>query len=132
VELLAVEISKGFINPGDKLLGGWNTISRACGPFLQINEQGIIDLIHVSAKEFLLSHSLARSLCRNYLIDGSAEAEMACLCLSYLNMIAFGRLPGEVMRLDVDKLSEQYPLLAYASTYCKSIFNVLPLQLIVR
>jgi len=123
VELLAVEISKGFIDPGDKLLGGWNTVSRACGPFLQMNEQGIIDLIHVSAKEFLLSHSLARSLSHDYLIEGSAEAEMACLCLSYLNIMAFGRLPGEVIRLEVAILSEQYPLLEYASTYCKFSFQ---------
>jgi hypothetical protein len=120
-ELLAVEVSKGFIDPGDKLLGGWTTLSRACGPFLQINERGVIELIHVSAKEFLLKHPLAKSFSQDYLLDGSAETEMACLCLSYLNFMVFGRLPGEVMRLDVEKLSQQYPFLDYASNFCKSV-----------
>jgi hypothetical protein len=127
-ELLAVEVLKGFIDPGDKLLGGWATLSRACGPFLQMNERHVIELIHVSAKEFLLSNSLAKSLSQDYLPDGSAETEMACLCLSYLNFMVFGRLPGEVMRLDVDKLSQQYPFLDYASNFCKSVnyLNSLP------
>ncbi|PMD13242.1 hypothetical protein NA56DRAFT_694968 [Hyaloscypha hepaticicola] len=116
-ELLAVEVSKEFLDPGNKLLGGWSTLSRACGPFLQINESDVIELIHVSAKEFLLSHSLAQSLCRDYLIDESAETEMACLCLSYLNFTVFGRRPGEEMRLDVNKLDQEYPLLEYASNF---------------
>jgi hypothetical protein len=120
-ELLAIGVSKGFIDPGDKLLGGWTTLSRACGPFLQMSERNVIELIHVSAKEFLLSNSLAKSLSQDYLLDGSAETEMACLCLSYLNFMVFGRLPGEVMRLDVDTLSRQYPFLDYASNFCKSV-----------
>jgi hypothetical protein len=118
-ELLAVEVSRGFVDPGDRLLGGWSTLSRACGPFLQINELGVIELIHVSAKEFLLSHPWATSLAREYLMDGSAETEMACLCLSYLNFMVFGRIPGEDMNLDVDSLTTQYPLIEYASHFCE-------------
>jgi hypothetical protein len=128
-ELLAVEVSKGFVDPGDRLLGGWSTLSRACGPFLQMNEFGAIELIHISAKEFLLSHPWARNLAGEYLIDGSAETEMACLCLSYLNFTVFGRTPGDDLKLDVDSLSRQYPLLEYASQFCEFIQDCLILPL---
>jgi hypothetical protein len=119
-ELLAIEVSKGFLDPDNRLLGGWSTLSRSCGPFLQMNDLGTIELIHVSAKEFLMSDAWAQSLARKHLIDGSAEVEMACLCLSYLNLTAFGRTPGEDIRLDVDVLCQQYPLLEYASQFCES------------
>jgi hypothetical protein len=118
-ELLAVEVLKGFIDPGNKIIGGWSTIARACGPFLQINELGCIELIHVTAKEFLMSHPSAKSLAQDNLIDGSAEVEMACLCLSYLNFTVFGRVSGEDFRADVESLSQQYPLLEYATQFCK-------------
>jgi hypothetical protein len=81
-----------------------------------MNELGIIELIHASAKDFLMSHPRARSLTRDNFIGGSADAEMACLCLSYLSFKVFGRLPGEVVEaLDVNSLTHQYPLLEYAS-----------------
>jgi hypothetical protein len=118
-ELLAVEVSRSFVDPGDRLLGGWSTLSRACGPFLQMNELGVIELIHVSAKDFLLSHPWGTSLSREYLMNGSAETEMACLCLSYLNFMVFGRIPGEDVNLDVDSLTKKYPLIEYASHICE-------------
>jgi len=127
-ELLAVEVSKGFIDPGNKLLGGWSVLSRACGPFLQMNELGAIELIHVSAKEFLLSYPWAKTLARGNIIDLSPDAEMACLCLSYLNFATFGITPGEGPRLDVVSITQQYPLLAYASHFCESTLYFLELS----
>ena len=118
-ELLAIEVSKGFLDPGNKLLGGWSTLSRACGPFLQMNELRAIELIHVSAKEFLMSHHWAKSLAQEHLIDGSADVEMTCLCLSYLNFTAFGRTLREEVKLDVDNLSRIYPVLEYVSYFCE-------------
>lgn len=118
-ELLAIEVSKGFLDPGNKLLGGWSTLSRACGPFLQMNELGAIELIHVSAKEFLMSHHWAKSLAQEHLIDGSADVEMTCLCLSYLNFTAFGRTLREEVKLDVNNLSRIYPVLEYVSYFCE-------------
>lgn len=118
-ELLAIEVSKGFLDPDNRLLGGWSTLSRSCGPFLQMNDLGTIELIHVSAREFLMYDTWAKSLAREHLIDGSAEVEMSCLCLSYLNFGVFGRTPVENVRLDVDVLSQQYPLLEYASQFCE-------------
>jgi hypothetical protein len=122
-ELLAVEVSKKFVDPGNRLLGGWSTLSLACGPFLQINELGIIELIHVSAKDFLMSHPWALSLARDNLIGGSANIEMAYICLSYLSFAVFGRLPGEeIEAMDVNSLTKQYPLLEYASNFWSDHF----------
>jgi hypothetical protein len=122
-ELLAVEVSKKFVDPGNRLLGGWSTLSLACGPFLQINELGTIELIHVSAKDFLMSHPWALSLARDNLIGGSANIEMACICLSYLSFAVFGRLPGEeIEAMNVNSLTKQYPLLEYASNFWSDHF----------
>lgn len=118
IELLAIEASKGFVDPGNKILGGWTTLSRASGPFLQIDELGTVELIHISAKEFLLTHPWAKSLAQEHFIDESAEIEMACLCLSYLNLTVFGKT-GDDMEADVDSLGQKYPFLEYASQFCK-------------
>lgn len=119
LELLAIEVSQGFIDEGNKILGGWNTLSRASGPFLQIDELGTVELIHVSAKEFLLTDPWAMTLARDNLIDGSADVEMTCLCLSYLNLNVFDKT-GEDPQEGVDGLSQKYLFLEYASQYCKS------------
>ncbi|KAH8600715.1 hypothetical protein B0O99DRAFT_287380 [Bisporella sp. PMI_857] len=115
-ELLAVEVSKGFVEPGNRILGGWSTLSRACGPFLEINELGTVELIRVSAKEFLMTHQWAGSLAQEHLIDGSAEIEMTCLCLTYLSFNDFGRTREDI-KLDIDSLNQKYPMLEYASQF---------------
>ncbi|KUJ12821.1 uncharacterized protein LY89DRAFT_721674 [Mollisia scopiformis] len=112
LELLAVDISNGSVDPGNKLLGGWEILSRACGPFLQLNDLGAIELIHVSAKEFLKSYSWGPRPKGEF-----AETEMACLCLSYLNFTVSERTLGTDVQVHVDSLSKQYPLLEYASQY---------------
>jgi hypothetical protein len=118
IELLAIEASKEFIDPGNKILGGWTTLSRASGPFLQMDELSNIELIHVSAKEFLLTHPWATSLAQEHLIDESPQIEMVCLCLSYLNLSLFGNI-GEDMEEDLDSFGQKYPFLKYASQFCK-------------
>lgn len=116
MELLAIKVPKGCVDEGSKLLGGWTTLLQACGPFLQLNDFGAIELIHVSAKEFLRSYPWQESRkgeCRE-----SAEVEMACRCLSYLNFVVSERTLGADSKIDVKSLCQHYRMLEYASQFC--------------
>jgi tetratricopeptide (TPR) repeat protein len=125
LELLAVELNKSSVDPGNRLLDGWATISKACGPLLLRSEPGNdVELIHITAKDFVLSQDWSEGLAKDAFTGDSADAEMACLCLSYLNFNVFQRTPfGEVEIMDAESLAKQYPLLGYASQFWSDHFT---------
>ncbi|CVK84365.1 uncharacterized protein FPRN_01929 [Fusarium proliferatum] len=57
-----------------------------CGSLVELREDGTLELIHVSAKMFLIENS-------RYIDIVAKELELACLCIDYLNLPAFGCPP---------------------------------------
>jgi tetratricopeptide (TPR) repeat protein len=114
-EILAVRKGICKIDDGDRVLGGWDTIHETCGPLLQYTN-GKIDLLHLSAREFILSRTERikfESLPRD---SEEAHQYMAVICLTYLSFIELR--PSFTGDPALDKERQlKYPLLEYATLH---------------
>ncbi|KAF5690629.1 zinc C2H2-type DNA-binding protein [Fusarium denticulatum] len=57
-----------------------------CGSLVELREDGTLELIHVSAKMFLIDNP-------RYIDTVAKELELACICIDYLNLPAFTYQP---------------------------------------
>ncbi|KAF5686302.1 zinc finger C2H2-type integrase DNA-binding protein [Fusarium circinatum] len=57
-----------------------------CGSLVELREDGTLELIHVSAKMFLIDNS-------RYIDIVAKELELSCTCIEYLNLPAFSYQP---------------------------------------
>ncbi|CVK85016.1 uncharacterized protein FMAN_01938 [Fusarium mangiferae] len=73
-----------------------------CGSLVELQEDGTLELIHLSAKIFLIDNS-------RYIDIVAKELELACHCIDYLNLPAFGCPPTAERILNGD-----YGFLDYA------------------
>jgi hypothetical protein len=114
-EALAVRNGICKIDDGDRVLGGWDTVHEACGQLLQYTN-GKIDLLHLSAREFILSPTERikfESLPRD---SDEAHQYMAATCLTYLSFVELR--PSFTGDPASDKERQlKYPLLEYASLH---------------
>ncbi|KAF5254484.1 hypothetical protein FANTH_742 [Fusarium anthophilum] len=66
-----------------------------CGSLVELREDGTLELIHVSAKMFLVDNS-------RYIDIVAKELELACICIDYLNLPAFTCQPTAEIVLNGD------------------------------
>lgn len=109
-------------------------IELACGSLLTLRS-GTVQLIHLSAKEFLQDPSIRRNIddaLRQYLVDvPSISLQITSHCVSYLlsRCSTQEMLPADDVRLykyNVDKLKQDFPLLEYACfNWVKHFINVI-------
>ena len=107
-------------------------IELACGSLLTVRS-GTVQLIHLSAGEFLQDHSIRLGIdgaLQQYLVDvPSVSARIASHCVSYLlsRCAPPEMLPTYATRTakdDIDHLKQRYPLLDYACfNWLKHLFS---------
>ncbi|SCV33624.1 uncharacterized protein FFB14_04610 [Fusarium fujikuroi] len=66
-----------------------------CGSLVELRADGTLELIHVSAKAFLTGNA-------RYIDIVAKELELACICIDYLNLPAFGCQPTKERVLNGD------------------------------
>jgi len=84
-EFLAVTPGQSELDRGNSLIGGWQTIHQACGSFLQLGMGQSVELLHASAKDFILSQPTTGGAFKFSFSADTAHAEMASICLTYLS-----------------------------------------------
>ena len=114
-EALGVRSAIFSLDKADRMLGGWETIQKLCGPLLRLNYDKV-ELIHLSAREFILS-SRSSSPCFSLPANaGEAHDCMANICLTYLCFRELQKPLAPEAKKDYN-LEMHYPLLKYATLH---------------
>lgn len=115
-EALAIREGTFTIDPDDRILEAPDTIKQACGSMVYLVGTDEVELIHLSAKEFILSEPIAQTPNTHSTRAQDAHRSMASICLTYLSLSS---LEG-IINHDQTSLRtamQNNPLLDYATLY---------------
>lgn len=115
-EALAIRTGTFTIDPDGRILEAPDTIKQACGPMVHLFGTNGIELIHQSAKEFILSEPITGTTNKHLTRAEDAHRSMASTCLTYLSLSSLGSIANND-QTHVRTAMQEYPLLDYATLY---------------
>ncbi len=85
-----------------------------CGSLITVSDDMKVSLAHFTVKEFLTSSTIKDTLAQYYMAEDQVHAELAEVCLTYLNYRDFDKPPAESVE-SLILLLDEFDFLEYAS-----------------